>query len=1088
MENFSLFYSNEEDALLSYADIRNFQNTWNVVDIYQRGVIPVRRVRFILRLLRGRLEVDPQKDRLLFKHMCYELERLHNGEDVTFHDVLNMLSYRSVDIRKALQLEELLAREEFEYIIEEEVAKQTIRTWLEGCLKKIRATSGKQQNSLIAGLRATNEFNVQQDLPEDKSKENNAERESEVEPKELVERERARTKSMKVSASGITRSDSVGSGSGRKYLAPTLSDPTRIDKEKAKRVKPESELARSHIRDPVTMMNKANHHHHAHHTAVNKISSTALEEYVLNRFFNMVPDSEPISAFSAYNKANSSGSRRQRRNKMKKLKKKNQAGKLKPNVAPESKPAKKLGDKSKKVAKVEKTPTKSAGVKLDKPPVLQVSPETPSVSGVSSKKNKAKKRKMSNNEAVEVVPKSVVVKGKKLDKKKPARSFNLLNDSLDLASTSSLRNLPSSTPAKLDFVSSDDGGVMESVDSYKTEMETSRIHSAKRKRQTLRVESAKRRALDAEGSHIMGKNALQRLLDTISVDTFMKDYWEKRVLHVPASCPTKFSNLLSTEMMDKALRNEILCFGRDLDVTTYTDGERQNHNVEGSRAQAHVVWDFYANGCSIRLLHPHTHSKQLMIVMSALQEYFGCLVGANSYLTPPSSQGFAPHYDDIEAFILQLEGRKRWRVYKPRSKHEVLPRFSSPNFSEADLSDPPVFDGILSPGDLLYFPRGYIHQAHTVHNEHSLHVTISAYQKTSWFDLMEKLVPSALKTAAANDVEFRRGLPIGYLRHAGVFTKHVPSERKALIHNAKQLVAKLVNYMDIDSAVDELGVQFMHDALPPVLTPAEAACSVIGNGWRMEAMGKLRNKIEFPPTTRVRLTRANCYRLVQEDVVGPEGGSTTQVSLYYTVDNSSLYHGEEPNFLVVDSDLLLTLRALVNAYPQFTTISDLPYDTEDKMYGLICDLWDHGLLVTETPSQPIDNQASIVIPSSSKNGPKCDNGENVANGSLIQSNFPSTDEEDADYEEEDVDDEEEDIDDEEEDLDDEEEDLDDEEEDIDDEEDVEDEEDDELDDDLALVEDEESDLDEEEMEAMRDLDLEGLLGSSDEEEDEEEEE
>lgn len=53
----------------------------------------------------------------------------------------SMLSYRSVDIRKALQLEELLAREEFEYIIEEEVAKQTIRTWLEGCLKKIRANN-----------------------------------------------------------------------------------------------------------------------------------------------------------------------------------------------------------------------------------------------------------------------------------------------------------------------------------------------------------------------------------------------------------------------------------------------------------------------------------------------------------------------------------------------------------------------------------------------------------------------------------------------------------------------------------------------------------------------------------------------------------------------------------------------------------------------------------------------------------------------------------------------------------------------------------------------------------------------------------
>ena len=48
------------------------------------------------------LQVDPQKDRLLFKHMCYELERLHNGEDVSFHDVLSMLSYRSVDIRSEI--------------------------------------------------------------------------------------------------------------------------------------------------------------------------------------------------------------------------------------------------------------------------------------------------------------------------------------------------------------------------------------------------------------------------------------------------------------------------------------------------------------------------------------------------------------------------------------------------------------------------------------------------------------------------------------------------------------------------------------------------------------------------------------------------------------------------------------------------------------------------------------------------------------------------------------------------------------------------------------------------------------------------
>ncbi|KAH0624523.1 hypothetical protein JD844_032093 [Phrynosoma platyrhinos] len=149
VENFSLFYSTEEDQLLSYNDLRHFQIIWNMVDDKRE---------FLLRLLRGRLEVDLDKDKLLFKHMCYEMERLHNGGDVTFHDVLSMLSYRSVDIRKSLQLEELLAREQLEYTIEEEVAKQTIRMWLKKCLKRIRAievVEEKQQQScsIIHSLR-----------------------------------------------------------------------------------------------------------------------------------------------------------------------------------------------------------------------------------------------------------------------------------------------------------------------------------------------------------------------------------------------------------------------------------------------------------------------------------------------------------------------------------------------------------------------------------------------------------------------------------------------------------------------------------------------------------------------------------------------------------------------------------------------------------------------------------------------------------------------------------------------------------------------------------------------------------------------
>ena len=60
-------------------------------------------------------------------------------------------------------------------------------------------------------------------------------------------------------------------------------------------------------------------------------------------------------------------------------------------------------------------------------------------------------------------------------------------------------------------------------------------------------------------------------------------------------------------------------------------------------------------------------------------------MGANVYLTPPGTQGFAPHYDDIEAFLIQLEGKKHWRLYAPREPHEALPQHSSPNFSQDDL-------------------------------------------------------------------------------------------------------------------------------------------------------------------------------------------------------------------------------------------------------------------------------------------------------------------------------------------------------------------------------------------------------------------
>jgi Cupin superfamily protein len=130
----------------------------------------------------------------------------------------------------------------------------------------------------------------------------------------------------------------------------------------------------------------------------------------------------------------------------------------------------------------------------------------------------------------------------------------------------------------------------------------------------------------------------------------------------------------------------------------------------------------------------------------------------------------APHWDDIEAFCLQLEGRKRWKVYAP-SKEARLPRVSSEDFTDDDMQDQePVLDVILEPGDLLYMPRGWVHQGITLAgNEHSLHLTVSAMQQWAWVDYLELLIPEALAAAAQSETStsLREGLPRNFLDYMG---------------------------------------------------------------------------------------------------------------------------------------------------------------------------------------------------------------------------------------------------------------------------------------------------------------------------------
>jgi lysine-specific demethylase/histidyl-hydroxylase NO66 len=125
--------------------------------------------------------------------------------------------------------------------------------------------------------------------------------------------------------------------------------------------------------------------------------------------------------------------------------------------------------------------------------------------------------------------------------------------------------------------------------------------------------------------------------------------------------------LIYSSALDKMFRNHNLYYTKNVDVVSYENGVKEVHNQEG-RATPSALWDYYANGCSIRILNPQTYNHKVHLLLATLQEYFGTMVGSNVYLTPPGSQGFAPHYDDIEAFVIQLEGRKHWKLYQPKYK------------------------------------------------------------------------------------------------------------------------------------------------------------------------------------------------------------------------------------------------------------------------------------------------------------------------------------------------------------------------------------------------------------------------------------
>ncbi|XP_019643826.1 PREDICTED: bifunctional lysine-specific demethylase and histidyl-hydroxylase NO66 isoform X1 [Branchiostoma belcheri] len=448
---------------------------------------------------------------------------------------------------------------------------------------------------------------------------------------------------------------------------------------------------------------------------------------------------------------------------------------------------------------------------------------------------------------------------------------------------------------------------------------------------------------EVENSTEEGEKMFEWLIHPVKKEKFFSELWEKKPLLVKRHLESYNDGWFSTEDLTKILHENDIQFGRNLDVTTYEGGQRETHNPPG-RAYPAVVWDYYQNGCSVRLLNPQTYSQGVWRLCSSLQEYFSSMVGANIYLTPPGTQGFAPHYDDIEAFVLQLEGKKHWKLYSPRNDAEKLPRFSSDNFRQEEIGEA-ILDVTLEPGDLLYFPRGTIHQASALPDTHSLHITVSTCQRNTWGDLMEKLVPAALTMAFSEDVEFRQALPRDYLDYMGLANADLDDpRRKAFLGTVQSLLARLVNYVPVDAGVDQKAVEFMHDCLPPVFTRKERACSIYGCRTRLER-GRVVGSVDLKTSTSVKLVRKGAARLVMEG---------EQVFLYHVLENARVYHGAELQPIEIPPDAAPAVEYLMHSYPAYVTIDSFPLDLQQDKVDLAMLMFEKGIIIAQEPVS-VDN-------------------------------------------------------------------------------------------------------------------------------------
>ncbi len=332
-------------------------------------------------------------------------------------------------------------------------------------------------------------------------------------------------------------------------------------------------------------------------------------------------------------------------------------------------------------------------------------------------------------------------------------------------------------------------------------------------------------AVQPSGSHGGARPApaLDRLV-AIDPQEFVEQVWSRRPLLSPATehQRDRFADLFGQAAVDelvseRGLRTPFLRMAKDgsvIPAARYTRGGGTGAGI-GDQAADDKILGLLAEGATLVLQGLHRTWPPLVRLTSALAAELGHPIQVNAYITPPQNQGFSPHYDTHDVFVLQIAGTKRWTIHEPvlSSPLPEQPWEQVKDKVAARATEDALIDTVLAPGDALYLPRGYLHSA-VAQGELSIHLTIGVHPVSR-----ATIVDELLREARVSEA-LRSSLPAGVdLADPGVLAAHVETTLAALVDALQQ---------DPDGVTDRvarrIGTSLMSQTRPDPIAPlAQAA-------------------------------------------------------------------------------------------------------------------------------------------------------------------------------------------------------------------------------------------------------------------------